>query len=178
MASRNLSSRQPAKNIGCNPPTRTVTLSNGDTRIEKVSPIKNNAKMVDPDGNVVLVSLATGYAIRDKENGYGPQVFAEKLAKGFIPYDECPVAKGYVTLTKKDAACPGSDGKGKHSRERCCHHVDAIIQKRRAKKQALENKLKLQYATQMDRFVEALKEQSRGSLNQPEAEKGTSPLAG
>ena len=170
MASRNLSKKQPAKNIGANPPVKRINYADGTFREEKLNPIPNNKKMVDPDGNVISVSLATGFTIR-KANEYGTQILREKLEKGFIPYDECPVATGRVKFdAKKDSAC-----EGKFSRDHACRHVEQIIKTRRAIKQKKEAELKLQYATQQDKMIELLLAQN-ARLNKDDEQTGGSLL--
>lgn len=190
MASRNLSKGNPAKNIGANPPTKNTPYADGVVREEKLNPIPFARKMVDLDGNVVTVSLATGFTIRGfKGNDYGVQVLEEKLAKGFIPYDECPIAKGHLPVASgsKDKPCPGDDGKGGHwnargagpgnwSRDKCCEHVERVIRARRAAKQAKEAELAKQYATKQDRMI-ALLEKQNERLNKPEREAEATPLA-
>lgn len=127
----NLSRKQPAKNIAGKPPTKTVIMPDGTVRTEKLCPIPLSVKMVDPDGNVVMVPLANGYTIRSLD-GYGHMILSQKIKAGFLRYDECPVARGTIPAAgKDDHACPGSDGRGKFSKDKCCSHVDAIIQRRR-----------------------------------------------
>ena len=189
MASRNLSKGNPAKNIGATPPVRTIPNSDGVAREEKLNPIPFSRKMVDPDGNVITLSLATGFTIRSfKSNDYGVQIMDEKLKKGFIPYDECPVAKGHLPVGDgKDKPCAGDDGKGGHwnsrgpgvgnwSRDKCCHHVEKVIKARRAVKQAKEAAIAKQFATRQDRMIDLLEQQNK-RLNQPEREAEATPLA-
>jgi hypothetical protein len=158
---RNLSAKQPAKNIAAQPPTKMHTLSSGITRVEKLNPIPLNRKLVDPDGNVVTMSLATGFTIRNANNDYGASKLREKMAKGFIPYDECPVAKGYVTIEKGDKACTGSDGRGKFSKDACCEHIEKIVNARREVARKREAKSKERFATQTERTIELLVAQTK-----------------
>src|SRR5687768_5172590 len=105
---RNLSARQPAKNISANPPTRKVMRPDGVMVTEKCTPIPFSRKMVDPQGGPCFVALANGFTIRGfKGNDYGVQIWEEKLKAGFLPFDECPVAKGHVRLAG-EKPCAGS----------------------------------------------------------------------
>lgn len=189
MASRNLSKGNPAKNIGAAPPVKTINAEDGTVREEKLNPIPFARKMVDPDGNVVTVSLATGFTVRGfKANDYGVQILDEKLKKGFLPYDECPIAKSHIKFdSKKDKPCEGHDGRGGHwnkhgpgagnwSRDVCCEHVERAIKARRTKKLAREIQLAKQYATNQDRMIQLLEEQNK-RLNKSERDAEATPLA-
>lgn len=171
--SRDLHRGNPAKNIGANPPSRKVALADGTVREEKLNPMKakntHSRKMVDPDGNVVTISLATGYAVRQSDNHYGGPLLAAKLKAGFLCYDECPIATGRVPAGPKDKACAGT-----FSREKACEHIEAIIKARRAVKQKKEADIAKSYATNQDKMVRLFEQQL--ALSKPEEKRGESPL--
>ncbi len=133
---RSLSAKNPIKDISAAPPTRTHMDADGLIITEKLNPMRVKRKMVHPDGDVVEVGLATGWTIRPtgkgygldafKNNPYGAQLLVEKMEDGFLPFAECPVAKGYVPRREGDKACEGT-----FSDEKCCPHIDRIMQKRR-----------------------------------------------
>jgi len=156
MAKRNLSERQRAKNIGATPPERRWTDEDGVVRVEKLNPIPLNRKFVDPDGNVVRVSLANGYTIRGgpeqhwRDNPYGAHIWAEKLKAGFIVYAECPLAAGTVPTKKGEHPC-----EGEFDEDHCCPHVEAIIKRRRAEKQKKVAQIEASFASNQDRMVKA-----------------------
>lgn len=149
------------KNLEANPPVRKVTGADGLVREEKLCSIPFNEKMVDADGNVVTVALATGYTIRGfgPQNPYGVQKRPEKLKKGFLPYSECPVAKGHVKLDGRSKACEGEDGRGKMKAGTCCKHIEEIIARRREQARKREDHVRERFATQSDRIIEVLRQQ-------------------
>jgi len=166
VATRNLNALQPAKNIGALPPTKTRYDDDGVPRVEKLNPIPMNRKMVDPDGNVVSVSLATGFTIRGgphngwKDNPYGSQKWMEKLAAGFVPYDECPYhpqsgvqlyAPEMFQASRSEKACTD-----KFTREQCCSHIERCITARRTVKQKKNVKFSKAFASHADRQLEVL----------------------
>jgi len=165
MARRNLNAPQRAKNIAAGRPTRIIKKPDGTQLVDRLCSIPNNAKMVDPDGNVVRVPLATGYTIRGNENNwrdnpYGAQIWFEKLKKGFIPYDVCPLKPraGYPDGLlppdgPKDKPC-----EGEFDRQHCCPHIEKVIKARRAKKQKHERQYAKAFASNQDRMVAALEE--------------------
>jgi hypothetical protein len=168
---RNLNEKHPAKNIGANPPTKRHDFADGSHRIEKLCPIPLNRKMLDPDGNVVTVALANGYAIK-RMDAYGHRILAEKLKAGFLPYDECPVATGRVKHDpKKDAPC-----EGKFSKDKACKHIEQILKVRRTAKQKLEAEIQRAYSTNQDKMIALLLEQNK-ILNRSEEKTGESALA-
>lgn len=160
MATRNLSARQPAKNIIPNPPTRKVMGPDGVMITEKLSPIPFNRKMVSPDGDVVVIGLATGFTIRSfKGNDYGVQLWEEKLKAGFIPFDECPVAKGHVQMSG-EAGCKGSDGRGQFSNQECCPHLNVIITNRREAHRKTQKEYGQNFLTNQDKLIAHLEAQA------------------
>jgi hypothetical protein len=153
------------KNIGDPSPTKIHTLSDGSVLEEKINPMPCHKKMVDPNGHVSQVSLATGYTIRGlgSHNPYGVAKLAEKIKKGWLPYDQCPVAMGYITAAKGEPAlkpCKGRDGDGQFSREECCPHIEEAIKVRRAKYTKKQNQFKRQMASNTERMLEQLERQT------------------
>lgn len=136
MAKRTLGGSQPIKNITREPPERRWTTSDGEEMREKLNPLRAEMKrkMLDLTGGSYWLSLANGYAIKKNENLYGPQIFEEKLAKGHLPMNECPVVKGHVEPVEGDRGCGGV-----FTDDKPCRHIVTIAAKRKeayAKRQA------------------------------------------
>ena len=176
MSRRNLNSRQPAKNIGAKAPTRKVTRADGVQVTEKVNPMRFKKKCVSPDGDVIELSLATGFTIVGfKGNDYGVQVWEEKQKAGFLPYDECPVATGRVPRGKEDP-CLGSDGlPRKFSDEACCQHLAKVIEARRAEHRKTQLEYGKNFSTHQERMIQLLEAQTERMAKaevQPSGKKG------
>ncbi len=64
----------------------------------------------------MFVVLSNGPAIRGQTQ-YGVQLLQEKINKGFLPWYECPITRGYVRgpKFKPTDECKGKDGRGKLS---------------------------------------------------------------
>lgn len=104
--------------------TRTFTDPNGLVRKEFLPEVALWERFVTPAGSVVMLPLATGRTIRQRnESPYYYQIRGEKIAKGWAPLGECPVAKGYLALDGR--AC-----KGAHSDADPCRHVLGLIETR------------------------------------------------
>lgn len=130
----NFSNTEPYKDIGAAPATQTVTLEDGTVRTFPTCPMRLNIKMVDPQGNVSVVPLANGFAPTTlAKSPYGMQILAQKMRKGWLPFSECPYAKGHLPVSKSAKPCAGDDGRGGFKRDTCCEHVTAVINARRAK---------------------------------------------
>jgi hypothetical protein len=163
MARRSISTKQPAKNIGAAPPIRRTMGPNGVMVTEKVNPIPFNQKMVSPDGDVVSVSLANGFTIRGfKGNDYGVQKLEEKLAAGFLPYSECPLATGRVPVAKGAKPCRDEEGRpAKFSDAKCCPHMDAIMQERREHYRSEKAPMYKAHESSADRLIQAMEAQMK-----------------
>ncbi len=152
--SRNLNSRNPLKNISQNPPSRKIVGAGGVMITEKRCPIPFNRKMVSPAGDVITLALANGFTIRSfKGNDYGVQILEDKLKAGFIPFNECPVAKGRDIGPTETAACKGSDGRGQFSDDTCCPHVTAVILARKEAHRQAQTEYGRNFATNQDRLI-------------------------
>lgn len=161
MASRNLSAKQPAKNIGSGAPSRKVMGPNGVMVTEKLSPLWGK-KMVHPDGDVTVVTLSTGYTIRGlKNNSHGLQKLEEKLKQGFLVFSECPVATRRVSDM-------GEPCKGTFSDEECCPHIKKIIQDRRAHHRAGQLEYGKSFASQTDRLIDFVQKQASDVVERTE----------
>jgi hypothetical protein len=93
---------------------------------QKVPQNPNHCILLNPAGNTVFVPLSNGPAIRGSTQ-YGVQLMLEKLAAGFLPWNECPVARGHVKLDGK--SCEGKDGRG--NLDAPCRHLLEVQEKRR-----------------------------------------------
>lgn len=175
---KNLSATNPIKNLAAKPPIRERYDADGVLIVEKVNPMQVNRKMVHPDGDVVEVSLATGWTVKKtapgyglsafRNNPYGAQILVEKLEDGFLPFDECPVGKGYKGFPggKDDKPCDGA-----FSDEKCCPHIDRVMQKRREAHRKLQEGYRQASQTTDKQLVEAIKMHLAGSPV-PEAARG------
>jgi len=120
---------QPIHDVTKAAPTKQTLNSSGVVVIEKLPQNRNRRLFLKPCGSVVWVVLSTNPAIR-KTNQYGAQIQAEKIKKGFLPWDECPILKGHLRAPafKPSAACEGIDGRGKL--ENPCSCLIGIKEKR------------------------------------------------
>src|SRR5690606_30323705 len=152
MARRNLSSKQPAKNIAAQPPTKKTMNADGVMVTEKLCPIPFNRKMLAPDGDCVRVPLANGFTIRGlKGNDYGVQKLEEKLDAGFLPWNECPLRSTHESVRGlKGEPC---DPK-KISDDEPCKHLLAIAEKRKAAYRKERQDFAQGFATNQDRMVQ------------------------
>lgn len=175
---RNFSTRNPLKIMG-NPPTRKITRSDGVVITEKACPIPFNRKMVSPAGDVIRVALANGFTIRSfKGNDYGVQVLEAKLKAGFIPFNECPIAKGYIPVGS-ETACRGSDGRGQFTDEECCPHVTSIIKARRDEHRQKQLEYGRNFATNQDRLIALMEANAeRDSKAERQVTKKAGPAGG
>lgn len=168
MGTRNLNARQPAKNISASPPTRKTMVA-GVPVTEKVSPLWGY-KMVAPDGDVVHVTLSTGYTIRGlKGNDHGYQKLAEKEKAGFWRYNECPVAA--KKMTREEAGGPACDGT--FTDDACCPHMVKVIRDRKAAYRVTQVEYGKNFATQTDRLIAHIERQAESSVTErPQSGKG------
>ena len=179
MASRNLNARQPAKNIGANPPTKKTMNADGVSVTEKVCPIPFSRRFIAPDGDNVVVPLANGYTIRGfKGNDYGVQKLEDKLKAGFLPWDECPVATGRVPRSVGDPCLDdrGMPRKFSDSGEPCPHLLKVAMAMREEHRKGQAEYAK-RFQTQQDRMLAALEAQTERMAKaemQPAAKKGIS----
>lgn len=134
---KSLSANSQIKNIAAAPPTRKHMDEDGVIVTEKLNPMRVNRKMVHPDGDVVVISLATGWEIQRKAPGYGmsafrgnpygAQLIVEKMEAGFLPFDECPLETKAIKPKQGEKPCTE-----KFSDEKCCPHLERVMQARRA----------------------------------------------
>ncbi len=166
---RNLNARHPLKNISASPPTRKVMRTDGVMVTEKRCPIPFNRKMVDPQGGPTTVDLANGFTVRSfKGNDYGVQKWEQKLKAGFLPFDECPVAKGYVKAAPGDVPCKGSDGRGQFSNDECCPHLTAIMLARKEEYRREQTEYGRNFATNQDRIIALMEAQAERAAREAE----------
>ena len=156
MARRNLSSRQPAKNIGAKPPARKFMGPDGLMVTEKLCPIPFAKKFIAPDGSAVTIPLANGFTIRGfKGNDYGVQIMEEKVEAGFLPYDECPLATKRVPRAQGETPC-----EGEFSDEKCCPHLEKIAANRQQAHRAQQQEYGKNFATNQDRLIKLMEAQA------------------
>jgi hypothetical protein len=179
---RNLSAKTPAKNIAANPPTRKHTNSDGLLVVEKLNPMQAKRRMVSPDGNVSEVSLATGYTIKMKGAGYGsaafrgnpygPQILAEKIENGWLPFDECPHAPGADAAGRIQLADGDKPCEGKSSAKECCPHIKRIATKRRAEHSKGQEAKRKNMQGSVEKLLQLAQDQAAESLTAPQRGKG------
>ena len=97
------------------PPQRR-RLVDGEVVIEKLSPVPG-PKMLDPSGNVIDRLPAANGFIGWKNDPYRVTVIAEKVAKGWVHFDRCPISSESVEhLPPSIRYHAGTDGKPDHAR--------------------------------------------------------------
>jgi hypothetical protein len=146
------------KNIGRPPPTKKHVMPDGTIREEKLNPMPCHKKMSDGNGHVFQVSLATGFTIRGlgTHNPYGVEKLREKLAAGWLPYDQCPVKEGYMPADgKSDKPCEGT-----FSREKCCPHIEKAITARRTAYEKKQKAYARKASSNQERMLEILEKQT------------------
>lgn len=160
-------SKKPKFLTGAPPPTRKITRPDGTIVTEKINPIHCKRKYVDPAGFVNEHSLSTGDTLRNRNAEYGVFIHNLLISKGFLPYDECPLATGRVPIAKGDKPCTG-----KFSDQQCCPHMEAIIAARKAQHTEHEADFARGMATNQDRMVAAFEEMMKqNAANQGKAGK-------
>lgn len=174
MARRNLSARQPAKNIAAKPPARKYTNADGIVVTEKLCPIPFSKKFIAPDGSAVTIPMATGFTIRGwKGNDYGVQLMEEKLEQGFLPYDECPLATKRVERRQGDTPCDGA-----FSNEKCCPHLERIALARQEEHRKMQTEYGRNFSTQHDRMLRLLEAQTEKLGKEERAASGKKGISG
>tara|TARA_Y100000817_G_C16564268_1_gene414575 strand:+ start:105 stop:620 length:516 start_codon:yes stop_codon:yes gene_type:complete len=105
----NFSAKNPVWDVQKAAPTKRSMNDDGVVIEQKIPQNPNHRIMLNPSGATVFLVLSNGPAIRGS-NQYGVQLLREKISKGWLPWNECPVARGYIKGDGK--ACPGKDGRG------------------------------------------------------------------
>lgn len=72
------------------PPQRRRQTDDGDTIVEKLSPLPH-LMMIDKAGNEIPLPLSNGISNKAKNDPYRAQVLAEKMADGMVRKDLCPL---------------------------------------------------------------------------------------
>lgn len=184
---RNLGGKSSIKNIAAAPPTRRVVDEDGIVTEGGVNPMQAKRKMVHPDGCIADISLATGWTTKlsspgyglasFNNNPYGALILTEKIAKGFLPFDECPIAKGYVPAKEGETGCTTAPPAGE-----CCQHLLRIIKARRAVESKKQEGFRKQMMSSNDKIVEFARQQMAGSATAPtpapESSRGKMPRSG
>lgn len=169
------------------PPVKTTKVGL-DIIKEKIPPTPNHRKMVDPDGHVKRLVLSTARTIgRTADNTYHVQKFAEKIAAGWLPYAECPYARGYARLPDGERPCEGIDPsvpgifyrphptvKWAMIEDECCPHVEDAIKKRQARYNARQKEIADQFTGSQDKLVQLLEAHAKKEMEA--AAKRTSAL--
>ena len=125
-------------------PTKRSLNPSGVVITEKLPQNKNRRLFLKPCGSIVWVVLSTNPAIRSV-NQYGTQIQVEKISKGFLPLDECPILKGHIrsSVFRPGPGCEGANGQGKL--ETPCRCLVGI----KAKRIEAHLKLEREYAERM-----------------------------
>jgi len=100
---------------------------------DRVPQNKNRKLMLNLVGSTTWLVLSTHPTIL-RQNPYGVQILAEKMAKGFLPMDECPTMRGYIKSyqAKPSKECQGIDGRGKLDPKKPCPCLLRVQKKRKA----------------------------------------------
>jgi hypothetical protein len=155
---------QRPKSLTGKAPTRRITKSDGTVVVEKLNPMRLKRKAVDPAGWIVEVSLANGWQHITPRSEYAVTTWEGKTKKGWLPYNECPLANGMVPTAKGEKACTG-----KFTDEACCPHMEKIIRAREAVHRKKQDEFAAQMDTRQDRMVKLLEAQATAALNAAEA---------
>lgn len=153
------------KPLGDEPKHKWVMGPDGVRVKVKMNPNRLVRRMVHPDGSTYELSLSTGWQINklhSEENKYGMSKLAEKLRKGHLPYDECPVATGRVPAAKGDKPCPG-----KFDNDHCCPHIEQIMEARTAAHTRKQDEFAQSMQTSQDRMLKLLENQARAAASAP-----------
>ena len=118
---------QKPKMLGGPAPTRKIKQPDGTVLIEKLNPMRLKRKAVDVAGFISEISLANGWQQTNPRAEYATSTWDSKVRKGWLPYNECPIANGLLPAAKGDKAC-----NEKFSDEKCCPHMDRVIIARQA----------------------------------------------
>ena len=121
----NFSAKNPVWDVQKAAPTKRLMDDDGVVVEQKIPQNPNHRIMLNPSGATVFLVLSNGPAIRGS-NQYGVQLLQEKINKGWLPWNECPIARGYVKGDGK--ACAGKDGRG--NLDEPCTHLLRIQDKR------------------------------------------------
>lgn len=181
---RNLGGKSPIKNIAGGAATRRVVDEDGVVTEGGVNPMQCKRLMIHPDGQSVEVSLATGWTVKPtapgyglgsfNNNPYGALILTEKIEKGFLPVDECPVAKGYIPLKTGETPCVG--------KVEYCEHLQRVIKARRAADSKQQEAFRKQMMSSNDKIVEFARAQMAGSpapaIGVPDGSRGKMPRNG
>ena len=123
----NLSKPQPIHYATKAAPTRKTMGSDGVVITEKLPQNPNRKLMLNPSGHTYYLVLSNNAAQRGR-TAYGHEKLNEKIKRGHLPLNECPVARGYVKMG--DKACSGDDGRGNFTSGKVCKHIKKIMENR------------------------------------------------
>jgi len=152
---------------GAPPPTRKRMGPDGTVTVEKLNPMRDKRKVVDPAGFVHEVSLATAYGVHPAENQYKAQEWARLIGEGYLPYNECPVATGRIPAAKGDKAC-----EGKFDDEHCCPHLQRVIDARKKQHTEHEQEFASSMSTNQDKMIAAFEGLLKSNAAAAEATNG------
>lgn len=161
---------------------------NPDGTVEQmqVNPMPLKRKMVDKAGFIVEVSLTTGRHLKrlDQTNPYGiGMLYGPEAPKppDWLPFYECPVAKGYVPALAGETACAQDNaalsdeqrikGEMKHPDKPACVHLQRVIKARQAQRAAAEEEFRRNMMTNPEKMMEAVARQAMAA-SQVSAEDG------
>jgi len=148
------------------PPQQRRINDDGEVVIEKL-PTVASCKMVNPAGAVIYLPLQNGMGRPRPNDPYRLQIAAEKMAKGFVPYGNCPRSLGLAHLLPKHlrdgSPCKLSADGHAVDDEHCCPCVEALIAARQGKQSAEMTSLEERQRSKADREIE-LRERQIGAL--------------
>lgn len=164
-------------------PKREINVD-GVIRTERV-PAKPFRKFVNLAGNVIFLDLTEAAGQRSRTD-YSVKRVEKKLAAGFVPFDECPLATGRLpaSLVKDgDEKCAEYvDENGFPiqipNRVKPCPHLQRLIDVRREEAIRRNEGKKAAFRSSLDRLAEQVTDTSNRQLDLLEAfakEKGKAP---
>jgi hypothetical protein len=145
-------------------PTRKIKQPDGTVLIEKLNPMRLKRKAVDQSGFISEISLANGWQQTNPRSDYALSTWDEKLKRGWLPYNECPIANGMLPAAKGDKACTG-----KFTDDECCPHMDKVIKARQAAHAKKQEEFASSMSTNQDRMIKVLEKQAELAVATAEA---------
>jgi hypothetical protein len=152
---------------------------------------------VDPAGGIHEISLTSARNIKrlDQTNPYGIAMMygPQKLsAPDWLPFYECPVAKGYVPAMPGETPCPQDSeqmsdeervrSEMKHPDKPCCEHLRRVILARQAKRAKHDAEFGESVKNNNEKLLEMVANQARMLSQMPTAPagdtEGSAPLFG
>lgn len=148
----NLTKSQPIHDATKAAPTRKIMNDDGIMITEKLPQNPNRRLMLTPAGNLSYLILSNSPVQRGRTQ-YGVEKMNEKIKRGLLPVNECPIARGYIK-SSGEKPCAGDDGRGNFKNGKTCKHIKQIMRNRIS----AHNKTEEERARRMQNSSEVMKE--------------------